>query len=155
MKRSSQKGATFIEAALSLSLLFSIALGTLSLASSIKTQQNLTEALNRAAMRISRISSTHSQSSAPERYDIRCAVYGGLIQEELGRESISSARIYISPPPPSDRATFASTRQVIEIKLAQRPLFGRPTAKIQIATPHFDSPVDCNGNGALYMGNGE
>lgn len=150
MKRKGQKGATFIEAALALSILSSIVIGTISLATSLQQQQNLTEALHRSALKIARITSTNSQSSAPERVEARCAVYGSLIRDELNRESINNARIIIRSP---EEGTLSTTQQEIVVRLAERPFFGRPTARVQIATPHFVSPVDCSGNGAIYTGN--
>lgn len=152
-KRENQKGATLIEAALSLSILFSILFGTLSLSTSLHQQQKITEALHRAAIKISRISSVNSQSNAPDRIDARCSVFGSLIQEELNRSAIQSARIVITPPNNSERGTLSTTQQEIIVRLAERPLFGRPTARVQISTPHFVSPVDCSGNGTIYTGN--
>ena len=151
MKRKNQNGAALIEAALSITVLFSIVLGTLSLSSSIREQQKITEALHRAAIKISRITSVDSQSSAPDRGDMRCAVFQTLVQDELRKESITQSNISIVSPQSGSRGAPLTTKQEIVVKLESKPFFGTPTARVHISTPQYESPVDCSGNGRIVF----
>lgn len=147
--RFNESGSVVIESTIFVSAILLLLISTLSIVTSIREKHKLIEALSRSALHIMRLTSTYSESSIPERAEMRCLVLIDIVRRELKRENITQGSISIDT---AENIDGLPAQQTIQVELPRSRLVGSRTAMVQVSTPQFSFPVDCGRHGTIELG---